>query len=142
MSGSAAFEYEIRVGWADCDPANIAYTGRLPDFALEAIDAWWEHVVGDDWFALHADRQLGTPFVNMSLDFRSPVTPRFRLRCRVSLVRLGRTSITFKVSGYQADTLCFEGSFTEVFMRAGEFKAVPPPDDIRSLVEAHLETAA
>jgi hypothetical protein len=32
------FTHAIRVGWADCDPARIAYTGRIPYFALEAID--------------------------------------------------------------------------------------------------------
>ena len=39
-SGPDTFVHEIRVGWGDCDPAKIAYTGRLPAFALEAIDAW------------------------------------------------------------------------------------------------------
>ena len=70
-SGPAVFEHEIRVGWGDCDPARIAYTGRLPVFALEAIDAWWEHVLGGDgWYQLELDRGFGTPFVHLSLDFR------------------------------------------------------------------------
>ena len=34
-----AHRHVIRVTWGDCDPARIAYTGRLPVFALEAIDA-------------------------------------------------------------------------------------------------------
>ena len=42
----AAFTHEIRVGWGDCDPARIAYTGHIPGWALQAIDAWWEaHLV-------------------------------------------------------------------------------------------------
>ena len=36
------FAHSVRIGWGDCDPAKIAYTGRLPWFALEAINAWWE----------------------------------------------------------------------------------------------------
>lgn len=32
------FVWQRRVGFGDCDPAQIAYTGRIPDFALEAID--------------------------------------------------------------------------------------------------------
>jgi 4-hydroxybenzoyl-CoA thioesterase len=35
----APFVHRIRVRWADCDPASIAYTGQLPRFALEAIEA-------------------------------------------------------------------------------------------------------
>ena len=98
-SGSAVFEHEIRVGWGDCDPARIAYTGRLPVFALEAIDAWWEHVLGGDgWYQLELDRGFGTPFVHLSLDFRAPVTPRHRLKCEVWPTRLGRTSISFRMA--------------------------------------------
>ena len=41
---SPPFVHFVRVGWGDCDPARIAFTGRLAAFALEAIDAWWEHV--------------------------------------------------------------------------------------------------
>ena len=71
------FVHEINVTWGDCDPAQIAYTARLPYFALDAINAWWEaHFDGDGWFQLQIDRNIGTPFVNLSMDFRSPVTPR------------------------------------------------------------------
>jgi 4-hydroxybenzoyl-CoA thioesterase len=76
------FTHTIRVGWGDCDPARIAYTGRLPAFALEAIDAWWEHHLGGGWYQMELDHGIGTPFVHMSLDFRAPVTPRHRLECR------------------------------------------------------------
>ena len=83
MAGQDTFIHEIRVGWGDCDPARIAYTGRLPAFALEAIDAWWEHQLGGDgWYQMELDRGTGTPFVHMSIDFRSPVTPRHRSAVR------------------------------------------------------------
>ncbi len=75
------FRHEIRVGWGDCDPARIAYTARIPEWALAAIDAWWESEVGPGWFQLNIDRGHGTPFVHMTLDFRAPVTPRHRLIC-------------------------------------------------------------
>ncbi|MEL7116417.1 MAG: thioesterase family protein [Pseudomonadota bacterium] len=132
------YAHEIRVGWADCDPAQIAYTARLPAFALEAIDAWWEAHIGADWFRMNLDHNLGTPFVGLSMDFRSPVTPRHRLICKVAPTRLGSTSITFRVEGWQNDTLCFEGAFTEVFMIADAFKKTPPPDRIRKIIETHL----
>lgn len=133
------FEHVIRVGWGDCDPARIAYTARLPAFALEAIDAWWEHVLdGDGWYQMELDRGVGTPFVSMQLDFRAPVTPRHRLVCRVWPVRLGNTSVTFAVEGHQGGALCFEGRFTCVFMAPPVFAKAPPPETIRALVERRL----
>lgn len=131
--------HEIRVSWGDCDPARIAYTGRLPAFALEAINGWWEHVLGGDgWFQMELDRGIGTPFVNLSMDFRRPVTPRHRLICAVQPVRLGGTSITFRVTGRQDGEVCFEGQFTCVFIEAGAFRKAAPPPEIRALVSEWL----
>ena len=133
-----AFEHEIRVTWGDCDPARIAYTARLPWFALDAINAWWEQHLGDGWYQMEIDRNIGTPFVKMAMDFRAPVTPRHRLRCAVWPTRLGGSSIAFHVEGRQAGTLCFHGDFVCVFVTADNFKKTAPPPDIRALVQAQL----
>lgn len=133
-----AFRHEIRVSWGDCDPARIVYTGRLPAMSLEGINAWWETHLGDGWYQMEIDRNMGTPFVHMSLDFKSPVTPRHRLILHVWPERLGRTSIDFRVDGEQDGVLCFSGAFTCVFTVADTFRKAPPPDAIRSLVERHL----
>ena len=133
-----SYEHEIRVTWGDCDPAKIAYTARLPWFALDAINGWWEHHTGDGWFQMEMDRNIGTPFVNMNMSFRSPVTPRHRLICKVWPNRLGETSVGFHVDGYQDGTLCFEGDFVCVFTVADAFRKSPPPERIREIVRQHL----
>lgn len=142
-SGQPAFEHEIRVSWGDCDPARIAYTARIPWWALDAINAWWEeHLGGDGWYQLELDRNVGTPFVHMSLDFRAPVTPRHRLICKVGPTRLGTASIAFRVEGWQDGVLCFEGRFVCVFIVARDFRPQPAPADIRAVVEPRLLDAA
>lgn len=138
-SGQPAHEHEINVTWADCDPAKIAYTARIPWWALDAINAWWEaHLGGDGWYQLNLDRDLGTPFVHMSLDFRAPITPRHRLICKVAPTRLGNSSITFRVEGWQDGILCFEGSFVCVFVIASAFEPLSAPSDIRAVVEPQI----
>lgn len=132
---AAPFVHEIRVTWGDCDPARIVYTGRIPWFALDAIDAWWGHHLGGGWYQMELDRGVGTPFVHMSLDFRAPVTPRHRLLCEVAPTRIGTSSIEFRVTGRQDGTACFEGRFVCVFIVAQEFRKQPAPPDIRALVE-------
>lgn len=133
-----AFEHVIRVGWGDCDPARIVYTARIPWFALEAIDAWWEHTAGASWYRLEVDHDVGTPFVSMSLTFRTPVTPRHPLVCAVWPNRLGTTSVGFHVEARQDGTLCFEGDFVSVFIVASAFRKAPPPEALRQVVERHL----
>ncbi len=140
------FRHEIRVGWGDCDPARIAYTARLPAFALEAIDAFWEHHLGGGqgggWYRMELDLGFGTPFVGMALDFRAPVTPRHRLICTVRPLKLGRKSISFGVDGHQDGVLCFDGRFTNVFTHAGGLQTREPPADVRRLIEGLLPKGA
>jgi 4-hydroxybenzoyl-CoA thioesterase len=130
------FVHRIRVRWSDCDPASIAYTGRIPGWALEAIDAWWEHHTGLDWYRINLDRKIGTPFVRMAMEFRSPVTPRHLLDCEVALKKLGNRSITHTVRAFQGGVLCFEGEFVAVFVEGAVFiegalmKARALPDDL------------
>ena len=133
---AAPFIYPINVTWGDCDPAKIVYTARLPAFALEAINGWWEaHLDGDGWYQMELDRNVGTPFVKLAMEFASPVTPRHRLDCEVFPTRLGEKSITFCVKGRQDGTLCFTGSFTCVFTIADQFKSQPAPPDFRAIIE-------
>lgn len=132
------FQHEIRVTWADCDPAKIAYTGRIPCWALEAIDAWWEEHLGGGWYHLELDLNTGTPFVHLSMEFKSPITPRHRLVCDVQPVRLGTKSIEFEVKGSQDSVLCFTGRFVNVFTVADAFRPQAAPPELRALVERHL----
>jgi 4-hydroxybenzoyl-CoA thioesterase len=124
------FVHRIKVRWGDCDPANIAYTGRIPALALEAIEGWWEHYTGLDWYRLNLDRGIGTPFVHMAMDFRSSVTPRHPLDCEVTLKKLGNRSITHRVRAFQGDVVCFEGEFVAAFVDAAVMKPRPLPDDV------------
>ncbi len=137
---ATAFTHEITVRLSDCDPARIAFTGRIPYFALEAIDAWWQAHVGEDWYVMNIDRNIGSPFVHMSIDFRAPVAPRHRLACTVRLIKLGESSVRFRVEGHQAAKLCFSGEFVEVFVAAAEHTKIAIPETIRKKIQALVAT--
>jgi len=139
QTDTTEFVHRIRVGWADCDPALIAYTGRIPCFALESIDSWWECHAGQDWYRLNLDQNMGTPFVHMDLDFLAPITPRFSLQCAVSPVELGSSSVKFRVKGMQNDVPCFDGNFVCVFVEAKSFKKITAPPHIRDLIASYIE---
>lgn len=134
----SAYKHKVRVTWGDCDPAQIAYTGRLPWFALDAINAWWEEYLGGGWYQMELDRGVGTPFVRLEMDFAHPVTPRHPLICHVWPVRIGTTSIEFRVDGTQDGVLCFSTRTVSVFITAKDFTKHPPPQDIRDLVVAQI----
>jgi 4-hydroxybenzoyl-CoA thioesterase len=135
---ASSFVYRIRVAWGDCDPVRIAYTARIPEWALDALEAWWHHTIGLNWYTMQAERQLCTPFVHMKMDFRSPVTPRHPLECEVVVSRLGHRSIAHRVYGRQDGVLCFEGDHVAVFVDAVTMKPHTPPDDIVAMIRASM----
>jgi len=94
--------------------------------------------MGSDWYEMNIDRNIGLPFVHMSLDFIFPVTPKHLLDCRVKLIKLGTNSIRFAVKGYQNNTLCFSGEFVEAFVAAKSHKKTPMPADFRQQLVALL----
>ena len=128
----------LRVGWGDCDPAQIAYTARIPEWALAAIEDWYGYCLGVDWYALNLERGIGTPFVSLNCNFFSPVTPRHSLDMVVYVSGLGRASLSHHVEGFQDNVLCFSSDTTASFVDAAIMKAVPIPDNMRSNIETYL----
>jgi acyl-CoA thioesterase FadM len=130
------FVHRRTITWGDTDPARMAYTGRFPDFMLEAIEAWFRARLDTDWYRLNVDEGMGTPFVNLAMDFKSPVTPREAVDIAVRLARVGTSSLSFAVEAHGADTrrLCFTGTATCVFVDAKQLKPIPIPDKYRERI--------
>ena len=70
------FLHARRIRWGESDPARIVYTARFLDFAMDAIEAFFTDRLGASFYEFNMDHGLGTPFVHVELDFRSPLTPR------------------------------------------------------------------
>lgn len=138
----APFVHVRRISWADTDAARIAYTARFLDFAMEAIEAWWRDRVGIDWYEMTVDRGFGTPFVHVSLDFRSPVTPRDTLATTVRLARLGGSSLRFAVEGRAGDRLVYEGTLVCAFVDIAAMRPITAPAELRAALEREAALAA
>ena len=140
----APFVYRRWVRWADTDPAAIAYTARLPEMCMEALEAWFRERLGFGWYELNRDLGLGTPFVHLSVDFRGAVTPRDELALRVLLRRTGGSSLHFTVTATRVaepTQIAFEGQFVCAFVRAGVMKAIPIPERFRDVLAREVAIA-
>jgi 4-hydroxybenzoyl-CoA thioesterase len=138
------FVHHRIVVWGDTDAAAIVFTGRFLDFMLEAIEALLRERIGADWYRMNVDEKIGTPFVSVGLDFKSPVTPREPLDIRVLVARVGRSSVTFAVrgSGAESGVLKFTGSATFVFVATADARPCDIPDGYRRALEMEAAHAA
>jgi len=132
-----------RVRFGDCDPARIAYTGQLVDFAIVAIDEFLKVALGGPgWYELNLDHGIGVPFVSLSVDFAAPVTPRASLQTEVHVTGRGRSSISFAVTASQTGVPVFAGRFTSVFVELSTLKSREPPDWIIRALDRFLPVSA
>jgi YbgC/YbaW family acyl-CoA thioester hydrolase len=132
-----------RVHWGDTDTAQIGYTTRFVDFALEAAEYWWESVLDLDWYALNVSQQRGVPMRGIKFDFTAPVIAGERLDLTVRVGRLGRSSITLNVEGVKTDgRLSFTAQLTEVLIDRARMKSIPLPDDWRRRIEGYEREVA
>jgi len=144
MPHDTPYTHAAQIRFSDTDAARIAYTGRFPQLAMDAIDGWFRDRLGTDWFRLNVDEGVGTPFVHLSIDMRSPLTPRDLLETTVLVAKAGNASLEFKVIGRVGERVSFEGRFVCVFVDLASGKPMRIPERYRGAVttEAALATDA
>ncbi len=138
------FVHRRRVSWGDSDPARIAYTARFLDFAMEAVEAFFQDRLGAGFYELNLDHGIGTPFVRVELEFRSPLTPRDTRATELRLARLGGSSMTFALAGRVGARLAFEGRLVCACVAATgpDMRAIRIPEAFRARLQPDADFAA
>ena len=126
------------IGWGDCDPAQIAYTANIPAWGLLAIEEWYRRCIGFDWYGLNFELGIGTPFVSLNFDFKAPVKPGSGLHIAILVSKLGNSSISHRVDGYQDDVLCFSGNTVAAFVNSSSMEPIPIPSNIRHSIQHYI----
>ena len=134
LSPDGPLVHTLTIGWGDCDPAQIAYTANIPAWGLVAIEAWYSHCIGANWYELNLHRGIGTPFVSLAFDFKAPVMPPAPLEVEVRVARVGNASLSHAVIGRQRGGVCFSGRTTAAFVEAAVMKSMPIPPNIRASI--------
>ncbi len=126
-----AFTTQILVRFCDLDPAGIAYYPNLVNFL---------HVAFEDFFAGHVGRPypdvfregLGFPTVKVEMEYLTPIHYGDRVDVRVSVEKVGRSSVRFRYQGSVLGKPVFRARNTAVVVDMKTFKPMTVPDDLRS----------
>ncbi len=137
MDEGEHFACTRRVGFGDCDPAGIAFTGRLVDFAIDAIEQFWEHILdGRGWLRLQRELGVAMPFVRMESHFESPVHPSQKMQHIVIPVSVGDSSVALRVTGWQAERRCYAVQTVSVCVAAKTLVKCSIPELMRAALAA------
>lgn len=126
------------VRWGDCDPAGIIYTPRVLDYAMEILESWYREVVGVPWLTLNREMSMGAPTVRVELDFLGAPVPDQDLVLDLVVEDLGRSSITFLVTGRdRAGKALFRAKLISCFVSRPAFKPIAIPQEFRDRIQAY-----
>ncbi len=138
-SGATLFARQRRVVYGDCDASGRIYAPKAFDYAVEAIEEWFEDVPGVSWMDLVCLRKQGAPFVTAGCDYLRPMVPGQSLRVEVRVTRLGGASISFAVTGYDdRGVACFDARLAACFIDQDGFRTMRIPEEFRLRIEAFM----
>lgn len=137
---SLVHELPIEIGMRHCDPAGIVFYPCYIEMLHDTVEHWLNHGLKIGVNNLHTNRNLGIPMVNLQVDFHSPGRLGDLLTSKLSIKRLGRSSMQMQVHLCGPDdAVRVEGRLTVVFADLEKISSVSIPDDIRALIEPYLD---
>lgn len=129
--------FERLVQWADSDPAGRINAPRVFDFAAEAIEGFYRSQIGISYLQLLRDYELGAPFVHARCDYQSTLMEGESVALTLSIERLGRSSITWRIDGTHEDggRTVFSAQMIQTIISLESGRAVPIPDTFRAAMD-------
>lgn len=123
------FTFEQKVLFKHCDPAGIVFFPRY----FEMINDCVEHFFSDalNWPFEDLLRTEGVPTADISTRFVAPSRHGEHLRLTLSVTRVGRTSLSYRIDATCDDETRFEAAATLVHVNLAG-RPSPWPDEVRA----------
>lgn len=132
------YEQDLKVLFRHCDPAGIIFYPRYFEMVNDLVEAFFDAGLG--WPIEEMLKTHAIPTAEIRLRFTAPSRHGDPLRLRVTVTRLGRSSMTLTFAAHSGDEQRFEGESTLVLTdRAG--RPTPWPDAIRAIIMAEMDQA-
>jgi acyl-CoA thioesterase FadM len=132
------FTFERRVAFGECDPARIFFAPRATDYAVEAVEAWFDAVVGVSWTDLVMRHGLEARFTRLECEYRRPLTAGQVIRVRVSVQEVDDASFTLGAAAELGPgVLAFQVRCVMSFVARADGNVVPIPAAYGERMEAY-----
>ena len=128
------FYSERLVRFSYCDPAGIVFFPQYFIMFNGLVEDWFNQGLGLDYANYITAHRLGFPVVSLSCDFISPSRIGEKITLGLKLERIGKSSLKLGVTCDYKGEQRVRATLTLVAMDLDKSKAVPVPDDLRSLM--------
>ena len=135
-----AFRSLLKIRFGDIDHAGIVYYPRFLHYFHVALEEFFGQALGIDYPILIDEHRIGLPTVHLETDFRRPLRYGDQIDVEVSVLKIGKSSMTF---GYRVfkpgkEELLIEGHNVVVCLDMDRFKKRDIPDWLRRKLETQI----
>ena len=131
------FERNEKVLFRHCDPAGIVFFPRYFEMMNDHVEAFFADALDWPFETLLADG--GVPTRAISTGFLAASRHGDVLTLRLAIVRIGTTSLTYRLTAHAGEELRFETEATLVHID-GQARPTPWPEAIRERLQTWKET--
>jgi len=131
----------LKVRFADCDPAGIVFFPQYLVMVNELHELWFDEALHVPYAELIGARRTGMPTVRLEVDFTAVSRHGDRLRQRLAVAKLGRTSLELAVEFDCASELRARFKQVLVCTSLATHKSHPLPEDLRQGMQRYLRIA-
>jgi len=140
MAGEV-FEVSETVRFAHCDPAGIVFFPQYLVMLNNLHERWFGEALGVPYSEYIVERRLGLPTVRLECDFTAISKLGDVLRQRLTVTKLGRTSLEVAVEYDCAGELRARFRHVLVCTSLATHKSYPLPDDLRAGMQRFVRAA-
>jgi 4-hydroxybenzoyl-CoA thioesterase len=127
-----SFETHRIVRFADCDPAGIVFFPQYLVMLNTLAEEWFDRGLRIPYAGLIGARRTGLPTVRLEVDFTAISRHGDTLLQRLSVAKLGRSSMTLAVEFLGGDELRLRARQVLVCTSLDTHRPMPLPDDVRA----------
>jgi 4-hydroxybenzoyl-CoA thioesterase len=128
----APFETDKPIRFHHCDPAGIVFYPQYFVLFNELVEDWFNRGLGIDFARFHDVGRLGIPMAHIDCDFLSPSAMGEVLRFRLSVSKIGTSSLTLAVDSRAGDEIRVRATQVVVLMSLDSHRPVPIPPELRA----------
>jgi 4-hydroxybenzoyl-CoA thioesterase len=133
------FESEKQIRFHHCDPAGIVFYPQYFVLFHELLEDWFDRGLGLDYAAFVSRERRGLPTAHIDCDFKIPSKIGDTVQMRLSVTRIGTSSITLDVSVHAGDEVRLTAHQVLVLISLENGAVLPIPADLRARIAPYLQ---
>ena len=131
----APFHHTLRVRFQECDPQNVVYFARYPEYYDISITELWRQALGG--YQQMVDSGVDMVVAEQRVRYLSPARFDDVIDVEIRIDRLGTTSMLSSYTITRDGEALVEGEFRHVFIAAATKAKAPIPDEVRSALAGY-----